>query len=297
MPPVYKQFYNFREEPFNVTSDPEFFFPSLRHEEAFSHLVYGIEERKGILVITGEIGTGKTTICRTLLSRLNNNVKTALVLNPYFSELQLLQFIVKDLGITGDSRGKLALLSALNNFLIEQTTLGNNVVLIIDEAQNLKTPQLEQIRLLSNLETEKEKLLQIILVGQPELQEKLRRPDLRQLTQRVAVRYHILPLDRDDTGRYIEHRIKVAGRLALDVNIPQDQLPVRFTDRAADIVFGHSQGTPRLINIICDRSLLLGYVQATKIIDENITLKAVREVGQYHEHHSRSVEKSPIESR
>ncbi|MCC6758745.1 MAG: AAA family ATPase, partial [Candidatus Omnitrophica bacterium] len=251
---------------------------------------------KGILIITGEIGTGKTTICRTLLSRLHNNVKTALVLNPYFSELQLLQFIVKDLGIPGNFRSKLALISALNNFLIEQATLGNNVVLVIDEAQNLKVNQLEQIRLLSNLETEKEKLLQIILVGQPELQEKLRLPALRQLTQRVAVRYHILPLDRSDIGRYIEHRIKVAGRFPLDEEIPHDRLPVRFTDRAIDIIFGHSQGTPRVINIICDRALLLGYVNTTKVIDENIILKAVREVGSYHEHHSRSTEKSSIGS-
>lgn len=293
---MYTEFYNFSEQPFNVTSDPEFFFPSQRHEEAFSHLVYGIQERKGILIITGEIGTGKTTICRTLLSRLQNNIKTALVLNPYFSELQLLQFIVKDLGIPGDYRSKIALISSLNNFLIEQATLGNNVVLVIDEAQNLKINQLEQIRLLSNLETEKEKLLQIILVGQPELQEKLKLPSLRQLTQRVAVRYHILPLDRNDVGRYIEHRIKVAGRLPLDVEIPHDSLPVRFTDRSVEIIFGHSQGTPRVINIICDRALLLGYVNGSKIIDENITLKAVREIGNYHEHHPRSPEKSSVES-
>ncbi|MCB9772583.1 MAG: AAA family ATPase [Candidatus Omnitrophica bacterium] len=293
---MYKEFYNFSEQPFSVTSDPEFFFPSQRHEEAFSHLVYGIQERKGILIITGEIGTGKTTICRTLLGRLHTNIKTALVLNPYFSELQLLQFIVKDLGITGDFRSKLSLISLLNNFLIEQSTLGNNVVLVIDEAQNLKINQLEQIRLLSNLETEKEKLLQIILVGQPELQEKLKLPALRQLTQRVAVRYHILPLDRNDVGRYIEHRVKIAGRLPLDIEIPHDNLPVRFTDRSVEIIFGHSQGTPRVINIICDRALLLGYVTGSKVIDENITLKAVREIGNYHEHHPRSPEKSSVES-
>ena len=157
MRPMYKEFYNFTEQPFNITSDPEFFFPSQHHKEAFSHVVYGIEQRKGILIITGEIGTGKTTICRTLLSQLQSNVKTALVLNPYFSELQLLQFIIKDLGIEGHFRNKLSLLAALNDFLIEQSSLGNNVVLVIDEAQNLKINQLEQIRLLSNLETEKEK--------------------------------------------------------------------------------------------------------------------------------------------
>ncbi len=293
---MYKEFYNFLQQPFNITSDPEFFFPSQRHEEAFSHLVYGIEQRKGILVITGEIGTGKTTLCRSLLSRLKTNIKTALVLNPYFSELQLLQFIAKDLGIAGNFRNKLSLISALNNFLIEQTTLGNNVVLIIDEAQNLKINQLEQIRLLSNLETEKEKLLQIILIGQPELQQKLKLPALRQLTQRVAVRYHILPLDKSDVGNYVAHRIKIASGFGPDEEISPNQVNVHFTDRAIEIIFGHSQGTPRTINILCDRALLLGFVTGTHIIDEHITLQAVNEVGHYHEHHSRSAEKSPIES-
>lgn len=291
---MYKDFYNFAEQPFNITSDPEFFFPSQHHKEAFSHVVYGIEQRKGILIITGEIGTGKTTICRTLLSQLQANVKTALVLNPYFSELQLLQFIIKDLGIPGHFRNKIYLLAALNDFLIEQSTLGNNVVLIIDEAQNLKINQLEQIRLLSNLETEKEKLLQIILVGQPELQKKLKLPALRQLTQRVAIRYHILPLTRDDVRRYIEHRIKIAGQLPVNVEISPDQLPAHFTEQAIEIIYAHSQGTPRIINIICDRALLLGYVTETKIIDEDITRKAVDEVGNYYEHHSRRTEKSSI---
>lgn len=285
---MYKDFYGFLEEPFNVTCDPDFFFPSQRHEEAFSHLIYGIEQRKGIILITGEIGTGKTTLCRTLLNRLNRNVKTALVLNPYFSELQLLQFIIKDLGIASKTKNKLGLVSELNQYLIEQSTSGHNVVLIIDEAQNLKAALLEQIRLLSNLETEKDKLLQIILVGQPELVEKLRTPALRQLTQRIAVRYHILPLDRKDIGHYIQHRLQVASR-------QKDLLKVRFTDDAVSAVFIHSKGTPRLINIICDRALLLGFVSAIDVIDEKIILKAVREVGSFHEHYSRSPEKSPVE--
>ncbi len=294
IPAVYQTFYNFSENPFNITSDPGFFFASQQHEEAFSHLIYGIDQRKGILVITGEIGTGKTTLCRTLLSRLKNNIKTALILNPCFSEVEFLQFVIKDLGITGRFRGKMALISALNNFLIEQTTLGNNVVLIIDEAQNLKINQLEQIRLLSNLETEKEKLLQIILIGQPELQKKLKLPALRQLTQRVAVRYHILPLDETDVARYIEHRIKIASGFLPDAKISPNQLPVHFTNRAVEIIFGHSQGTPRVINILCDRALLLGYVTKTNIIDETITLKAVNEVNHYHEHHPRSTQESPV---
>lgn len=277
---MYNDYYHFFEEPFNVTSDPEFFFPSARHNEAFSHLIYGIQQRKGILVVTGEIGTGKTTVCRTLLGRLNKNIKTALVLNPYFSELQLLQFIVKDLGIPGTFHNKLKLVSALNEFLLEQSSLGNNVAIIIDEAQNLKVSQLEQIRLLSNLETEKEKLLQIILVGQPELLEKLKLSSLRQLTQRISVRYHILPLEKNEVSEYIKHRIRVACRAVNGHSVPDDQLPVRFNDDAVDNIFLHSKGTPRLINIICDRALLSGYVQGTNIIDDKIIYKCMREVGQ-----------------
>src|SRR3989344_5965287 len=176
---MYKTFYDLKENPFNVTSDPSFFFSSIRHSEAFSHLIFGIEQRKGILVITGEIGTGKTTLCRTLLNRLDQKTKTAFILNPNFSEVQLLQLIIRDLGIQTGSKNKAALVDALNQFLLEESSRGHNVVLIIDEAQNLKAKQLEQIRLLSNLETEKEKLLQIILVGQPELYDKLKLPALR----------------------------------------------------------------------------------------------------------------------
>ncbi len=176
---MYKEFFHLSENPFNMTADPDFFFASHQHEEAFSHLVYGIQQRKGILVVTGEIGTGKTTLCRTLLNRLDEDIKTALILNPNFSELQLLKLIVRDLGIEGNFRTKLDLIENLNHFLIEETNNGNNVVIIIDEAQNLTIKQLEQVRLLSNIETEKEKLLQIILVGQPELCDKLKLNALR----------------------------------------------------------------------------------------------------------------------
>ena len=188
---MYKNFYKLKENPFNITADPFFFFSSQRHEEAFNHLVYGINSRKGIIVITGEIGTGKTTLCRMLLNRIGDKVKTALILNPSFSDIQLLQMISHDLGIECKKKNKLDLVGAIAMFLVDQSTQGHNVAVIIDECQNLNIRQLEQIRLLSNLETEKEKLLQIILVGQPELNDKLRnhalRPELQLPAHRVDI--------------------------------------------------------------------------------------------------------------
>jgi len=269
---MYKDFYHLKENPFNMTADPEFFFASRHHEEAFSHLVYGIHQRKGILVITGEIGTGKTTLCRTLLNRLDSNIKTALILNPNFSEIQLLKLIVRDLGIEGKLTNKLDIIEALNRFLLEETNQGHNVVIVIDEAQNLTIKQLEQIRLLSNLETEKEKLLQIVLVGQPELCDKLKLNELRQLNQRVSVRYHILPLKRDELSAYIKHRLDIANISKNGKHRPH------FTDEAIDIIYQNSQGTPRMVNIFCDRALLAGYAAETEKIDEHVVNKCIREV-------------------
>ncbi len=269
---MYRDFYHLKENPFNMTADPDFFFASRHHEEAFSHLVYGIHQRKGILVITGEIGTGKTTLCRTLLNRLDSNIKTALILNPNFSEIQLLKLIVRDLGIEGKLTNKLDIIEALNRFLLEETSQGHNVVIIIDEAQNLTIKQLEQIRLLSNLETEKEKLLQIVLVGQPELCDKLKLNELRQLNQRVSVRYHILPLKRDELSAYIKHRLDIAN-----INKNGKHRP-HFTDEAVDIIYQNSQGTPRMINIFCDRALLAGYAAETEKIDEHIVHKCIQEL-------------------
>jgi len=265
---MYKAFYELKENPFNVTSDPAFFFSSSRHSEAFSHLIYGIQQRKGILVITGEIGTGKTTLCRTLLNSLDNKTKTAFILHPNFSELQLLQLIIKDLGVTPKAKNKAAFIDALNDFLLAEAGQGHNVVLIIDESQNLKPNQLEQIRLLSNLETEKEKLLQIVLVGQPELMEKLKLTSLRQLNQRVTVRYHILPLDKAEVDDYIRHRLKVAGATEKLV----------FANEAIEEIYLYSGGTPRLINIICDRALLAGFVSGTYSIDYGVIKKCIEEV-------------------
>ncbi|MEI7998722.1 MAG: AAA family ATPase [Candidatus Omnitrophota bacterium] len=265
---MYKAFYSLKENPFNITADPAFFFSSLRHEEAFNHLAYGTNSRKGIIVITGEIGTGKTTLCRMFLNRIGDKVKTALILNPSFSDIQLLQMIVHDLGIECKKKNKLDLVGAIALFLVEQSSLGYNVAVIIDECQNLNIRQLEQIRLLSNLETEKEKLLQIILVGQPELNDKLLHPSLRQLTQRVTVRYHMLPLDKDEVGNYIEHRLKTA----------QASAQLKFTKEAIESIYAYSKGTPRVINILCDRALLSGFVHETFTINETNIQESIKEL-------------------
>lgn len=276
---MYKEFYRLRENPFNVTSDPDFFFSSANHIEAFSHLFYGIQHRKGIIIITGEIGTGKTTLCRMLLNKLDKNVKTALILNPNFSAIQLLQIILNDLGIEGDFKNKFALVNALNGFLLRETSHGHNVVVIIDEAQNLSVRQLEQIRLLSNLETEKEKLLQIVLIGQPELMEKLKLSSLRQLNQRVTVRYHIMPLSKQEVRDYIHHRLNIARSPEnASPREPVGQPRVHFTDNALDLIYEKSRGTPRMINILCDRALLAGFIAETHIIDDAIVQRSVEEV-------------------
>ena len=273
---MYNEFYKFKESPFNTTSDPDFFFSSSRHSEAFNHLIYGITSRKGIIVITGEIGTGKTTLCRTLLNRLDKKVKTALILNPNFSDLQLLQMIINDLGIGYTEKTKLDLVGAITLFLVEESAKGNNVAIIIDECQNLNIRQLEQIRLLSNLETEKEKLLQIILVGQPELCEKLKDPGLRQLNQRVTVRYHILPLQKQEIADYIKHRLKVAGA----------DPKLQFTPPAIEAIYTISQGTPRVINILCDRALLAGFSKETFTIDEPLIQESAKETQLSYEYNS-----------
>jgi general secretion pathway protein A len=273
---LYNDFYKFKESPFNITSDPDFFFSSSRHKEAFDHLIYGIGTRKGIIVVTGEIGTGKTTLCRTLLNRLDKSVKTALILNPNFSDLQLLQMIINDLDIQYTKRTKLDLVGAITLFLIEESAKGHNVAVVIDECQNLNVRQLEQIRLLSNLETEKEKLLQIILVGQPELNDKLRNPALRQLTQRVTVRYHILPLQKKEVGDYIQHRLKVAGA----------DPKLHFTPQAIEAIYVISQGTPRVINILCDRALLGGFTQETFTIGHSLIQESAKEIQFTYEYHS-----------
>jgi len=267
---MYCQYYGFKEKPFNVTSDPAFFFLSRKHKEAIACMSYGIEQRKGIVTVTGEIGVGKTTLCRVLLTIMDKSVKTALVLNPYFSELQLLEFIVGDFGIKTKRKSRLDFVNELNRFLINEYSLGNNAVIIIDEAQNLNIRQLEQVRLLSNLETAKEKLLQIILVGQPELREKLELPGLKQLKQRVMVDYHIQPLDRNELKEYIVHRLKIAAG--------DNVKPVEFSDAAINKIYRFSCGIPRLVNLICDRALLAAFTKEKNHICDAITEECIKDI-------------------
>ena len=268
---MYCQFYNLKERPFNVTSDPAFFFLSNRHKEALSYLLYGITQRKGIMVLTGEIGTGKTTLCRFFLNQLGKNIRTAFILNPVSSDLQLMEAIVRDFGIDIKAKSRLSFAWELNRFLLKESAAGNNVVLIIDEAQNLRPQSLEQIRLLSNLETDKDKLLQIVLVGQPELNQKLELYNLRQLKQRIMVKYHIAPLERDEIKSYIEHRLTTAGANGR----------IKFSDEAVEAISDFSSGIPRLINIICDRALLAGFVAETDVLGLNIINKCLEELGSY----------------
>ena len=264
---MYLELYGLKSSPFNITSDPHFFFESLSHKEALAALIYGIQERKGIILITGEVGTGKTTLCKALLRRLPPEVKTSLILNPYFSEVQLLRAIVEDFGLEIKKRSRLDIVEKLNVFLVNISLLGENAVLIIDEAQNLTNRQLEQIRLLSNLETAKDKLLQIILVGQPELKEKLSKFDLRQIRQRVFVKHDIFPLREEEVREYVEYRLRQAGTTKINI------LPESYK-----VIYEFSKGIPRLVNMICDRALLLGFVKDSKVFDREMFKACAKEL-------------------
>ncbi len=265
---MYTAFYGFGEKPFNITPDPKFVFLSDQHREALAHLLYGIRERGGFIEITGEIGTGKTTLCRTLLGQLDHDTRVALIFNPDLTATELLQSINEDLGIPIDGVSKKALVSALNAHLLRQREEKKNIVLIIDEAQDLQPSVLEQIRLLSNLETETEKLIQIVLMGQPELRKVLARPELEQLNQRITVRYHLGPLDRKETIQYLTHRLDVAGGAN----------KVRFTPGALQTIHRRTGGVPRLINVLCDRCLLAGFSAGKKTISRAIVNRAMREI-------------------
>jgi general secretion pathway protein A len=264
---MYKEFYGLREYPFNMTPDPQFLFLSRHHRVALDVLLYGISERKGFIAITGEVGAGKTTLCRALLNSLDARTKTALILNPSLSDSQILRAITEEFRLQPAKTTKKDLYDTINAFLLRELAANHNVALIIDEAQNLKPSVLEQIRLLSNLETEKEKLLQIVLVGQPELAEILDRESLRQLKQRISLRYHVASLEPGEVGEYIEHRLRVAG----------GDGRIQWAPEALTFIYSYSRGIPRLINVLCDKALLAGYIAETFVIDATNIRRAIED--------------------
>jgi len=267
---MYEAYFGFKENPFTLSPNPQYFYLSQQHREALNCLIYGIGEKKGFMVVTGGIGTGKTTLCRALLSGLDGSTASALIFNPALSDIELLKTINQEFGIRMVGRGtKKRYLDGLNAFLMRNFAAGKNAVLMIDEAQNLSHSVLEQIRMLSNLETVREKLIQIILLGQPELRQLLALPSLRQLNERITVRYELKPLVREDVRRYIEHRLVMAGGEPNGI----------FTVGSYALISGLSRGIPRRINAICDRALLIAYGRDLKTIDRRIVRVAVKDIG------------------
>ncbi len=281
---MYLEYFGFECEPFNITPNSRFLFLSERHREALGSLLYGIEQRKGFIALTGEIGCGKTTICRALLGKLDRErVHLALVLNPQLNDLDLLQTINEEFGVDADSDSKRVLLGNLNQFLLEKYRDDHIVVLVIDEAQRLSPDALEQVRLLSNLETESAKLIQIALVGQPELADLLDLPELEQLNQRITVRSHIYPLSLEEISEYIAHRIKIA----------KPKAEISFTKKALRKIYEFSGGVPRRVNVVCDRSLLVTYVREQKEVSEENVIQAIGDLGGMPKRHKkRGAEKS-----
>lgn len=267
---MYTSFFGFKENPFSLTPDPRYLFLSPNHKEAIDHLLYGINERKGFIVITGGIGTGKTTLCRVLLSHLESTTRSALIFNSFISDIELLKAINQEFGIYIDpvTGTKKDYIDTLNQFLLDTFSRGGNAVLLMDEAQNLSHNVLEQIRMLSNLETTREKLIQIVLVGQPELREVLSAPSLRQLNERVMVRYNLKSLTFENMRGYVEHRMVVAGGKGTPA----------FTKAALKEIYAYSGGNPRRINSVCDRALLIAYAKGKYTISKGFAKKAAGEL-------------------
>ncbi len=264
---MYKTFFGFKEQPFNLTPDPRYLYLSRYHREALDHLLYGINQRKGFIAITGGVGTGKTTLCRALLDHLDDTTKSALIFSSFVSDMEILKSIAHEFGITipKEAESKNALLDVINHFLLRVFREGGNALLLIDEAQNLSRTVLEQIRMLSNLETEKDKLIQIVLVGQSELRNVLSAHSLRQLDDRITVRYHLKPLDQKDVQGYVEHRLVVAGGKG----------DVAFSDGAFKRIYTYSGGNPRRINAVCDRALLLAYTAEKRTVSGKMAARAI----------------------
>jgi general secretion pathway protein A len=268
---VYLEYYGLTEPPFDITPNPRFLFYSAKHREAFNHLLYGIRERKGFVQLTGEVGAGKTTLCRALLEQLDGQFSAALILNPVLAADQLIKAIALEFGLDVKGMDRLDIIAEINYFLLQQVERARDTVLIIDEAQDLTDELLEQVRLLSNLETDNRKLLQIVLMGQPELRDRLNNPRLSQLRQRITVRYHLQPLNRQEVNQYIRHRLQVSGANGAPY----------FTQPALWRVNRYSGGIPRLVNAVCDKALLAGFVQQSERVDYRMVGRAIRELEGY----------------
>jgi len=262
------EYYGLSEPPFTITPNPRFLFYSGKHREAFNHLLYGIRERKGFVQLTGEVGAGKTTLCRALLEQLGDNFSTALILNPVLDADMLVKAVAMEFALEVKGMDRLEMIAVINDFLLRQMADNRETVLIIDEAQDLTNELLEQVRLLSNLETDDRKLLQIVLMGQPELRDRLNDHSLRQLRQRITVRYHLRPLKRAEVAQYVQHRLQVSGAQGA----PYFTLPALWR------IYNYSQGVPRLINAVCDKALLAGFVEQRYKIDFRLVGRALREL-------------------
>jgi general secretion pathway protein A len=265
---MYERFYHLRERPFALSPDPDYLYPSRVHQEALDYLRYGLETHAGFVVITGEIGSGKTTLLQSVLRTLDARTTVARLVNTLLDPREVLEALMVDLGLDPTGKSKPLLLRDLAQFLVDQRMQGRLVLVVIDEAQNLSAAALEELRMLSNLETEKSKLLQMILIGQPNLREKLNSTELEQLRQRITVSYHLRPLDADDTARYINHRLRHAAVGA----------PLEFPREVTDLVHVRSKGIPRIINVICDAVLVFGYAEERHHIDRPLAEEALKEL-------------------
>src|SRR5829696_3186868 len=265
---MYERFYDLRERPFALSPDPEYLYPSRVHQEALDYLRYGLESQAGFIVITGEIGSGKTTLLQTLLRGLDSQTTVGRIVNTMLEPRELLETIMIDFGLDPTGKSKPLLLRDLAQYLVDQRLAGRMVLLVIDEAQNLGLGALEELRMLSNLETEKSKLMQIVLVGQPNLRDKLAAPELEQLRQRITVSYHLAPLDASETANYVNHRLR---RAALGP-------PLEFPRAVTDVVHQRSRGVPRIINVICDAALVFGYAEERRQIDAALIADVLSEL-------------------
>ena len=265
---MYERFYELRERPFALSPDPDYLYPSRVHREALDYLRYGLESHAGFVVITGEIGSGKTTLLQTLLRGVDPQTTVGRIVNTMLEPRELLETIMIDFGLDPAGKSKPLLLRDLAQYLVDQRLAGRMVLLVIDEAQNLTLAALEELRMLSNLETEKSKLLQIVMIGQPDLRDKLAAPALEQLRQRITVSYHLTPLDADETERYINHRLR---RAALGT-------PMEFPREATDAIHTRSRGIPRIVNVICDAALVFGYAEERRTMDPDLVAEVLGEL-------------------